>query len=184
MNKRKKAKISKDKYWFQTFISPKVLTFIAVIIIGGGVVWFGQLSDERNEVLAAIEVKTILPEMTVYKSATCNCCQKWVSYLENEGFIVKSHNRKDMNTVKKSLGVIPGLASCHTAIIGGYVIEGHVPANDIIRLLTEKPEGVVGLTAPGMPQHSPGMQPLGKQPKDYDVLAFDEKGNTQLFHSY
>lgn len=184
MTKRKKSKISKDKHWFQTLSLKKILTFIAVIAVAGGIGWFVQSIDGDNKVLATTETQNVLPEITVYKSATCNCCHKWVSHLENEGFIVKAHNREDMNTVKKSLGVIPGLASCHTATVDGYLIEGHVPASDIIRLLTEKPEGIVGLTAPGMPRYSPGMQPEGLTPKNYDVLTFDEKGNTDVFTSY
>ncbi|RKZ81446.1 MAG: hypothetical protein DRQ35_00020 [Gammaproteobacteria bacterium] len=122
MTKRKKSKISKDKHWFQTLSLKKILTFIAVIVVAGGVVWFEQSIDGDNKLLAETEVKTKLPEITVYKSATCICCHKWVSHLENEGFIVKAHDREDMNTVKKSLGVIPGLASCHTATVDGVMV--------------------------------------------------------------
>ena len=89
----------------------------------------------------------------------------------------------DMNIIKKEAGLQPGLASCHTAFVDGYVIEGHVPASDIKRILTQKP-AVLGLTAPGMPQKSPGMQPEGSAPQGFDVLAFDKSGQTTVFKRY
>ncbi|MCF6225602.1 MAG: DUF411 domain-containing protein [Xanthomonadales bacterium] len=122
-------------------------------------------------------------EITVYSSPTCSCCHRWIEVLEKDGFKVSSHSSDDMNSVKQSFGLKPHLASCHTATIGGYVIEGHVPAADIRRLLKEKPQ-TVGLTAPGMPRHSPGMQAPGEQPKGYDVLSFDRDGNTTVFTKY
>lgn len=122
-------------------------------------------------------------EIVVYKSPTCGCCDDWVTHLEAEGFSVTAHNKDDMNSIKKLLGVKSHLASCHTATVAGYVIEGHVPAADIKRLLKEKPE-VVGLTAPGMPRHSPGMQPVGEKPKDYTVLMFNDKGQSNVFTAY
>jgi len=179
MNKQEKT-----KYSVRAVSLRYVISFLIVTGLIGGIIWPNQSVNESNKTMAVVEKQTLLPEITVYKSATCNCCHKWVSHLENEGFIVKAHNREDMNTVKKLLGVIPGLASCHTATVDGYLIEGHVPAGDIIRLLTEKPEGIVGLTVPGMPRYSPGMQPEGLTPKNYDVLTFDEKGSTVVFTSY
>ena len=88
-----------------------------------------------------------------------------------------------MSQIKKSLGVKPHLASCHTATIEVYVIEGHVPAADIKKLVAEKPE-VIGLATPGMPLHSPGMQPLGETPHGYDVLTFDKEGKTKIYTKY
>lgn len=134
----------------------------------------------------AEEAKTTVSEkleITVYSSPTCSCCHRWVKTLENDGFIVSSHQTDDMNSVKQSFGLKPHLASCHTATIGGYVIEGHVPAADIRRLLKEQPQ-TAGLTAPGMPRHSPGMQPPGEKPKDYNVLMFDKEGKTTVFTKY
>ena len=89
-----------------------------------------------------------------------------------------------MTEIREKYKITPKLQSCHTGIIDGYVIEGHVPAKDVKKLLEERPEGIVGLTAPGMPQKSPGMQPEGKEPKGYDVLSFDKDGNTKVFTSY
>jgi len=117
------------------------------------------------------------PKVTVYQSPTCGCCSKWVTHLEQNGFEVKSVDMKDMRMIKSMSGVKPDLASCHTARVGGYVIEGHVPADDIKRLLAERPD-VRGLTAPGMPPSSPGMD-IGNTP--YQVLTFDKNGKTQVF---
>ncbi len=133
----------------------------------------GEATSEAQEQL----------EITVYSSPTCGCCHRWVEVLEKDGFKVSSHQTNDMGSVKQSFGLKPELSSCHTATIGGYVIEGHVPAADIRRLLKEKPK-TAGLTAPGMPRHSPGMQPPGEKPKDYDVLMFDQDGNTTVFTKY
>ncbi len=117
------------------------------------------------------------PKITVYKTPTCGCCTKWVTHLEQNGFKVESIDRNDLRMIKSMAGVTPQLASCHTAKVGGYVIEGHVPANDIKRLLAERPE-IKGLTAPGMPPSSPGMD-IGNTP--YQVLSFDAEGNTQVY---
>ncbi len=117
------------------------------------------------------------PKVTVYKSPTCGCCSKWVTHLEKNGFEVETNDMRDMRMIKSMSGVKPNLASCHTARVDGYVIEGHVPADDIKRLLAERPD-VKGLTAPGMPQSSPGMD-IGKAP--YQVLSFDADGKTQVF---
>ncbi|PDH43059.1 MAG: metal-binding protein [Candidatus Thioglobus sp. MED-G25] len=120
--------------------------------------------------------------ITVWKSASCGCCQKWVDYLQDEGFEVTAHNVDDVVSIKRKLGMTdPALYSCHTAKVGGYLIEGHVPASDIRRLLDDRPT-LVGLTAPGMPQMSPGM--LSIEPKGYDVLQFNAKLETSVFSSY
>ena len=115
--------------------------------------------------------------ITVYHSPTCGCCKKWISYLQANGFTVKSIEQEDLSEIKAELGVTSKLASCHTAVIEGYVIEGHVPVADIQRLLKEKPK-LAGLTAPGMPGAGPGMD-MGKDP--YDVLAFDASGKTTVW---
>ena len=122
------------------------------------------------------------PTITVWKSASCGCCQKWVDYLQDEGFEVTAHNVDDVVSIKRKLGMTdPALYSCHTAKVGGYLIEGHVPASDIRRLLDDRPP-LVGLTAPGMPQMSPGMFSI--EPKGYDVLQFNAKLETSVFSSY
>ena len=122
------------------------------------------------------------PTITVWKSASCGCCQRWVDYLQDDGFEVTAHNVDDVVSIKQKLGITnPALYSCHTAKVGGYIIEGHVPASDIRRLLNERPK-LMGLAAPGMPQMSPGM--LSIEPKGYDVLQFNTKQDTSVFSSY
>jgi len=117
------------------------------------------------------------PSVMVYKSPTCGCCKKWMAHLEANGFTVQHEDMADVSPMKDELGVPRKLVSCHTAVVAGYVIEGHVPAEDIQRLLREKPK-VVGLSAPGMPGASPGMD-AGDDP--YEVLAFDSKGATTIW---
>ena len=122
------------------------------------------------------------PTITVWKSASCGCCQRWVDYLQDDGFEVTAHNVDDVVSIKQKLGITnPALYSCHTAKVGGDIIEGHVPASDIRRLLDERPK-LMGLAAPGMPQMSPGM--LSIEPKGYDVLQFNTKQETSVFSSY
>lgn len=121
-----------------------------------------------------------LPEVNVYKDAGCGCCKEWVKHLEKNGFTVKSHDTSDMQTVKASFGVPEALGSCHTARVGTYVIEGHVPADLIVKLLNEKPANARGLAAPGMPNKAPGMQQPGPQPP-YDVILFEKSGKTRVY---
>ena len=116
-------------------------------------------------------------EITVYRSPSCGCCKAWEDYLRKNGFVVKDILQDDLSQIKAESGVTSKLASCHTAIVGGYVVEGHVPAADIQRMLTEKPK-IVGISAPGMPGAGPGMD-TGKDP--YEVLAFDAKGKTTVW---
>jgi hypothetical protein len=140
-------------------------------------------SQESLQPIANTFEPDVLPEVVVYKTETCGCCSKWVTHMENAGFKVIAHDVNDLNSIKQQAGLTPGLASCHTALIDGYVVEGHVPASDIKRMLVQRPE-ILGLTAPGMPQASPGMQPEGIAPKGYDVLTFDKEGNTAVFNRY
>lgn len=122
------------------------------------------------------------PVMQIYKSPTCGCCKQWVEHIAAAGFTTRvvDLDEEALQKQKAKLGVGEHLQSCHTATVGGYVVEGHVPAADILRLLAEKPK-VVGLAAPGMPRGSPGMEmPNGSKDK-YDVLAFDKGGATKVF---
>lgn len=118
------------------------------------------------------------PEITVYKSPSCRCCTGWVEHLRKHGFRVTVKDTDDMDAVKSALGVPKNLTSCHTAVVGKYVIEGHVPAEDIRRLLAKKPK-VAGLAVPGMPAGSPGME-VGYSDK-YDVIAFAAGRKTSVF---
>ena len=118
--------------------------------------------------------------MTVYKTPTCGCCTKWVNHLREQGFQVTAYDISDLTPIKKKYGVPNTLTACHTAIVDGYVVEGHVPADVILRLLKERPK-VVGITVPGMPMGSPGMEGAYSEP--YDVLTFDQDGKTQVYTS-
>lgn len=117
-------------------------------------------------------------EVVVYKSPTCGCCSEWVDHLEAAGFTVAAENVRDMAAVKHREGVPLDLSSCHTAVIGDYVFEGHIPARVIRDFLDEAPE-LSGLAVPGMPVGSPGME--GPNPVPYDVIAFDQDGNRSVF---
>lgn len=114
----------------------------------------------------------------VYKTPTCGCCSGWVDHLREQGFVVEVQDLSNLDAVKASLGVDSDLMSCHTATVNGYVVEGHVPAGSIRRLLEERP-AVAGIAAPGMPIGSPGME--GPNPEAYDIVAFDRSGGRSVF---
>jgi len=146
-------------------------------------------SDAKQSNVAAVKAPTVQtakqskPEIVMYKPVSCECCSGWAEHLRAQGFNVVTKKREDMDAIKAKYGVTDKLASCHTAIIDGYVIEGHVPAADVERLLKERPD-IVGLTAPGMPMKSPGMQAVGQKPHGYDVLAFSKDGTSKVFTHY
>ena len=121
------------------------------------------------------------PTITVYKDPNCGCCRNWIEHLIKHGYRVDAKDSPDMAQIKTTLGVPGDLQSCHTAVVGGYLIEGHVPAADIDRLLATKPN-VKGLAVPGMPMGSPGME--GSMKQHYQVIAFDRTGKTRVFASY
>ncbi|MBE9078107.1 DUF411 domain-containing protein [Romeria aff. gracilis LEGE 07310] len=118
-------------------------------------------------------------ELTVFRSPTCSCCGKWIEHMEAAGFQVQDEIAEDMTAVKQQYGVPANLASCHTTVADGYVIEGHIPAAYVQRLLTEKPD-VAGIAVPGMPIGSPGME-SGDYVEPYTVFSFTEDGNTETF---
>lgn len=114
----------------------------------------------------------------VYKSPTCGCCTKWVQYMRRRGYRVETHDVREMGAVKGENGIPGTLQSCHTAVVDGYVVEGHVPADVIEQLLAERPPAV-GIAVPGMPEGSPGME--GTRWERYDVLLFDRAGGTRVY---
>lgn len=148
-----------------------------VLVSAAFILVFAAYSVLTPSVISAANAQ----EVTVYKSPTCGCCSKWVDHLKDSGFVVKAHNRNDMPTIKADMGIQRHQQSCHTAVVDGYVIEGHVPSADIRRLLTEKPD-IHGLTVPGMPMGSPGMEGMRKD--KYDVLAIDKQGDTTVYSSH
>lgn len=122
-----------------------------------------------------------LPSVTVYKSPTCGCCSAWADHLRSNGFAVETVDVQDIDAVKQQYGIPPALQSCHTAVVDGYVVEGHVPADDVKRLLAERPDAA-GLAVPGMPIGSPGME-QGDTVQPYDVILVDD-GETSVFSSH
>ncbi|MEL6930461.1 MAG: DUF411 domain-containing protein [Cyanobacteria bacterium J06600_6] len=124
-----------------------------------------------------------ITEMTVYRSPSCSCCGIWVDHAKNHGFRIEDIKTDEMEAIKQQHNVPAELASCHTTIIDGYVMEGHIPADDIKRFLAEKPDNLIGLTVPGMPIGTPGMEARDiKQP--FQVLAFNDKGEVEVFKEY
>lgn len=121
-------------------------------------------------------------EVVMYKDPNCGCCGKWADHLRENGFSVREVATSEMRVVKSEAGLPAPLASCHTATVEGYVVEGHVPASSLRRLLDERPP-LAGIAVPGMPLGSPGME--GPYPADrYDVIGFDRKGHTEVFSSH
>jgi hypothetical protein len=116
----------------------------------------------------------------VYKSPTCGCCSQWVEHLKRHGFTVRTTDTESIDELKASRGVPPRARSCHTALVGGYVVEGHVPAAEVRRLLKERP-AVAGIAVAGMPLGSPGMEVEGRKPQTYNVISFDKQGATKVF---
>jgi hypothetical protein len=131
--------------------------------------------------LAQEKAAPVKPLLSVFKTPTCGCCAKWVDHMRANGFDAKVQDLNDLSAIKAKLGVPPQLGSCHTAQVGRYVIEGHIPAAAVKRLLKERPSTVVGLAVPGMPLGSPGMEMPGGQTQPYLILAFDKQGNTTVF---
>ena len=125
------------------------------------------------------------PVVDVYKSATCGCCSKWIDHMRKSGFTVRTLDLSDADlaSFKASHGVTAQVQSCHTAIVAGYVIEGHVPATDVRRLLAARPP-IIGLAAVGMPRGAPGMEVWGQPPQPYSITAFDKKGRLTEFASH
>jgi hypothetical protein len=131
--------------------------------------------------VSPLDVAPKTPTITVYKDPGCGCCKSWIEHLLKHGYRVDAKDTPGMTEVKRTLGVPDRLSACHTAVVNGYLIEGHVPASDIARLLKEKPK-VAGLAVPGMPMGSPGME--GPRAQHYQVLSFDKAGKTKIFASY
>ena len=122
------------------------------------------------------------PKVVVYKTPTCGCCGAWVTHMRSAGFAVDAIDVKDAGVERKRLGMPEQFGSCHTASVGGYVIEGHVPANEVKRLLASKPKAL-GLAVPGMPLSSPGMDVPGRK-DPYQVLLINPSGQSSIYANY
>lgn len=135
-------------------------------------------AEQSGQPAPAAEAAAEAIAMTVYKSPTCGCCQKWVEHMEANGFRVEVKDMHDVSPVKDEHGLPSSLRSCHTGVVDGYVVEGHVPADVVVKLLRERPQ-VAGIAVPGMPMGSPGME--GPYTDNYDVLTFDGAGKTTVY---
>ena len=128
----------------------------------------------------AAQQKPAGPLVEVFKTPTCGCCSQWVEHMRKNGFTVRTTDLNDLTEVKKSRLVPDQVQSCHTAVVNGYVVEGHVPAADVQRMLKEKP-GIAGIAVGGMPAGSPGMDYPGVTPQAYNVMSFDKSGATRVY---
>jgi len=157
------------------FTSRRRATISAFVVMSGlaSLLAYGQ----RVAAQASAAAK---PGVTVYKSATCGCCSKWVEHMKTNGFNVTALDVEDIEVPMKTYGVPTSLASCHTAVVGGYVVEGHVPADLVHKMLKEKP-AIAGIAAPGMPIGSPGMEVPGTKAAAYDVISFTKDGKTAVY---
>lgn len=131
---------------------------------------------------AAAEAESRGEKLVVYKSPSCGCCGAWVEHVQEAGFEVEVHDVMNVQPVKEQHGLPGHLGSCHTTLVGGYVVEGHVPAEVIRRLLAERPE-IAGIAVPGMPMGSPGMEVPSGRKDPYDVIAFTRDGKVSVFES-
>jgi hypothetical protein len=128
------------------------------------------------ELAAAVDQS--LPAVVVYKTETCGCCNGWIEHMRAAGFEVDARDVRDIMSVKMEAGVPGPLVTCHTALVDGYVVEGHVPAQYVKQMLADHPD-LAGIGVPGMPQGSPGME--GPNPQPYQVLAFDRDGDVSVY---
>lgn len=152
-------------------LRPFAVLVAVLALLGGAAVLAAQKGAARKTSIA------------VFKSPTCGCCAKWNEHLTAAGYVVTSTDRTDMTAVKDEHRVPEPLRSCHTALVAGYVIEGHVPADAIAKLLAERPAGVVGLAVPGMPAGSPGMESPDGSKTPYNVMAFTKDGQSRVYAS-
>ncbi len=137
------------------------------------------LTSTRRSVLA----QRPGPKVQVYKDPTCGCCQNWVKHLQAHGFVTEVTVMQDLADFKSKHNVPTRVQSCHTAVVDDYVLEGHVPAADVQRLLTERP-AILGLAVPGMPIGSPGMEVPNMKAVKYNVVSFDRQGQLKVYSSY
>jgi hypothetical protein len=149
----------------------KVKHFLAIALLFSASLAWAEAAQAEEKI-----------DIVVNRSPTCSCCGKWIEHLKQNNFNVKDIVSDDVQTIKNKYGVTQELASCHTALVNGYVVEGHVPADDIKTLLKKKSD-VVGITVPGMPSGTPGMEMGGKKDA-YQVISFDKKNQHQVFNSY
>lgn len=154
---------------------------ITILLAASVIFWGWMFYTPSADITAGEPEQSEVTEITMYRSEGCNCCIKWAEYLEENGFRVSKQTVSNLTEVKEENGVPGQLSSCHTALVDGYVVEGHVPAEDIKRLLRDRPDAI-GIAVPGMPPNSPGMdQPVTRE---YQVVLFDDEDNTYVYATH
>ena len=153
----------------------------AVALVGCGQARNGNATDT-----GAAQSDSVLPTaasaaMTVYRDPSCGCCTAWAEIARNAGYEVEVIDHPEMPAIKQQYGVPDELLSCHTTIVGGYAVEGHVPLEDVQRLLEDKPAGIRGIAVAGMPLGAPGMEVPGATKQPFQVMAFDARGRSSVF---
>lgn len=170
---------------FQGPLNPmrNVLLLTASLVLAGSAVAGPSPPTKKQAVAKATSAAVALPKVITYKDPSCGCCGGWITHMRQHGFVVESENHSDMYELKEKLGVPMDKASCHTSKVGGLVIEGHVPAEDIKRLLA-RPDGAIGLAVPGMPIGSPGMEMPDGRKQPYTVERINRDGTTSPYASH
>ncbi len=157
-------------------------TGIAAVVIGAGATLAIQANESDQSSVAQAESGKTVQAITIYKSPNCGCCQDWAEHLAANGFETRIVETDNLNEIKQEYDVPRDMASCHTALIGDLVIEGHVPANDIVAYLEDPQFNTIGLSVPGMPHGTPGMETGRKA--DYQVIAFNANGKQGVFREH
>ncbi|MEO5510070.1 MAG: DUF411 domain-containing protein [Longimicrobiales bacterium] len=167
-----------------SFLSITTLLFVAVRCSGGDAVHDDEavtrVASAQPPAADGATASATADTIEVWKDPNCGCCKSWVEHMRKHGFTVIAHDTSDLTPVKQKRGVGADLASCHTGVIHGYTIEGHVPADLVRKMIDEKP-AIAGLAVPGMPMGSPGME--GGTPMKYDVIAFTADGGRKVYAS-
>lgn len=153
-----------------------IIGSVLTIVLGGFLFWPGN--ERQIEPIASEKI-----EVVMYKNEGCQCCTKWATHMNEEEFDVIEKPIPNLYEVKEEQGISRELASCHTALVDGYVVEGHVPVEDVQRLLKERPDAI-GLSVPGMPIGSPGMEVEGREADKFDVLLIAKDGSTSVFATH
>ena len=157
-------------------------TGIAAVVIGAGATLAIQANESDQSSVAQAESGKTVQAITIYKSPNCGCCQDWAEHLATNGFDTRIVETDNLNEIKQQHGVPRDMASCHTALVDDLVIEGHVPANDILAYLEDPQFNTAGLSVPGMPHGTPGMETGRKD--DYQVIAFNANGKQGVFREH
>lgn len=171
---------------------PQVLSrrgAVGGILSAGALILVGcsrrKATQEAGQPAASSAPENVVPAaaMVVHRDPSCGCCEAWSALARNAGYAVTLKDEPDMAAIKRQYFVPEELASCHTAVLGGYAIEGHVPFDDVARLLREKPANIVGIAVPGMPRGSPGMEMPDGSKDHFQVSAFDRAGRVSVWNA-